>query len=161
MAGSYAGLFFTVSDFTFTPRHIHNRASLLLWLSLFILSGASSLFFPSSILNTYWLGGSSFSAISFCIFSLFVGSSRQKYWCALPFPSPVDHVLSDPAYQGHVLHAFQLLHVARGHSWCPGCPTWVCKPASVTGCWSTCCLGLRQGPWWSFWGWSMLEDAQK
>ena len=39
MAGSCAGLFFTVSDFTFTPRHIHNWASLLLWLSLFILSG--------------------------------------------------------------------------------------------------------------------------
>ena len=119
--------------------------------------GSASSFF----LDTYWLGGIIFQCHIFCIFTLFMGFSRQKYWRALPFPSPVDHVLSDPAYQEHVLHAFQLLHVARGHSWCPGCPTWVCKPASVTGCWSTCCLGLRQGPWWSFWSWSMLEDAQE
>ena len=34
--GSYAILFFTASDFTFTTRYIHNRVLLLLWLSLFI-----------------------------------------------------------------------------------------------------------------------------
>ena len=26
---------------------------------------------------------------------LFMGFSRQEYWSALPFPSPVDHILSD------------------------------------------------------------------
>ena len=128
--------------------------------------GSASSFFPELLLCStpvvYWtptdLGGSSFSAIPFCIFTLLMGFSRQKYSSASPFPSPVALVLSDPAQQGHAL---QLLHVARGHAWCPGCPTWVCKPASVTGCWSTCCLGPGQRPCWSFWSWSMLEDAQE
>ena len=54
--GSYVILFFTASDFTFTSRHIHNWMLFPLWLSLFILSGAISLLFPSSILDTYWPG---------------------------------------------------------------------------------------------------------
>ena len=37
---------------------------------------------------------SSFSVLSFCLFILFMGFSRQEYWSSLPFPSPVDHVLS-------------------------------------------------------------------
>ena len=47
----------------------------------------------------YWaptdLGSSSFGILSFCLFLLFMGFSRQEYWSGLPFPSPVDHVLSD------------------------------------------------------------------
>ena len=46
----------------------------------------------------YWaptdLGSSSFSIVSFCLFILFMGFSRQEYWSGLPFPSPVDHILS-------------------------------------------------------------------
>ena len=46
----------------------------------------------------YWaptdLGNSSFSVLSFCLFILFVGFSRQEYWNSLPFPSPVDYILS-------------------------------------------------------------------
>ena len=41
------------------------------------------------------LGSSSFSVLSFCLFTLFMGFSRQEYWSGLPFPSPVDHTLSD------------------------------------------------------------------
>ena len=41
------------------------------------------------------LGSSSFSVISFCLFILFMGISRQEYWRGLPFPSPVDHILSE------------------------------------------------------------------
>ena len=41
----------------------------------------------------YWastdLGSSSFSVLSFCLFILFMGSSRQEYWSGLPFPSPL------------------------------------------------------------------------
>ena len=37
----------------------------------------------------------SFSVISFLLFLLFMGFSRQAYWSGLPFPSPVDHVLSE------------------------------------------------------------------
>ena len=47
----------------------------------------------------YWgpsdLGSSSFSILSFCLFILFMGFSRQEYGSGLPFPSPVDHILSD------------------------------------------------------------------
>ena len=47
----------------------------------------------------YWaptdLGNSSFSILSFCLFILFMGFSRQEYWSGLPFPSPVDHILWD------------------------------------------------------------------
>ena len=49
--------------------------------------------------GTYWaptdLGSSSFSVLSFCLFILFMGFSRQEYWSGLPFPSPVDHILSE------------------------------------------------------------------
>ena len=47
----------------------------------------------------YWapteLGSSSFRVLSFCFFMLFMGFSRQEYWSGLPFPSPVDPILSD------------------------------------------------------------------
>ena len=49
----------------------------------------------------YWaptdLGSSSFSVLYFFFFMLFMGFSRQEYWSGLPFPSPVDHILSDPS----------------------------------------------------------------
>ena len=39
----------------------------------------------------YWaptdLWSSSFSVLSFCLFILFMGFSRQEYWSGLPFPS--------------------------------------------------------------------------
>ena len=41
------------------------------------------------------LGSSSFSVLSFYHFILSMGFSRQEYWSGLPFPSPVDHVLSE------------------------------------------------------------------
>ena len=47
----------------------------------------------------YWeltdLGSSSFRILSFCLFILFMGFSRQEYWSGLPFPSPVDYTLSE------------------------------------------------------------------
>ena len=67
-----------------------------------ISSFSLELFFYSSPV-TYWaptdLGSLSFSVISFCLFILFMGFSRQECWSGLPFPSPVDHVLSE-----HLLH---------------------------------------------------------
>ena len=41
------------------------------------------------------LGSSSFSVLSFCLFMLFMGFSRQEYFSGFLFPSPVDHVLSE------------------------------------------------------------------
>ena len=47
----------------------------------------------------YWaptdLGSSSISTLSFCLFTQFMGFSRQEYWSGLPFPSPVDHIFSE------------------------------------------------------------------
>ena len=48
-----------------------------------------------SILGTYQPKESSFSILSFCFFLLFMGFSRQEYRSGFPFPSPVDHILSD------------------------------------------------------------------
>ena len=54
---------------------------------------------------TYWaptdLGSFSFSILSFCLFILFMGFSRQEYWSGLPFFSPVDHILSDLSTMTH------------------------------------------------------------
>ena len=47
----------------------------------------------------YWtltgLGSSSFSVSFFCLYILFMGFSRDEYWSALPFSSPVGCVLSE------------------------------------------------------------------
>ena len=67
------------------------------------LFGSISLFFLELILHSspvaYWaptnLGSSSFSDLSFCLFILFMGFSRQEYWSGLPFLSLVDHVLPE------------------------------------------------------------------
>ena len=65
--------------------------------------GSVSSFFLKLFLHwspvAYWaltnLGSSSFSVLSFCFFTLLMGFSRQEYWSGLPFPSPVDHILSE------------------------------------------------------------------
>ena len=38
---------------------------------------------------------SSFVVLSFCLFVQFMGSSQQEYWNGLPFPPPVEHILSE------------------------------------------------------------------
>ena len=75
--------------------HIHNWALFSLWLHLFILSGVISPLSSSSILGTNLPGKFIFKHQSFCLFILFMGFSRQEYWSGLPFPSPVDHILSE------------------------------------------------------------------
>ena len=62
-----------------------------------ICFGSVSSFFLELFLHfypaAYWaptdLGSSSFSVLSFCLFILFMGFSRQEYWSDLPFPSPI------------------------------------------------------------------------
>ena len=67
----------------------------------FCFGSVSSFFLELFLLCSsiaYWastnLGSSSFSVQS-SPFILFMGFSRQEYWSGLPFPSPVDHVLSE------------------------------------------------------------------
>ena len=65
--------------------------------------GSISSFFLKLFLHqspvAYWaltdLGSSSFSVLSFCLFILFIRFSRQEYWSGLPFPYPVDCILSE------------------------------------------------------------------
>ena len=65
--------------------------------------GSVSFFFLEVFLHwslaAYWaptdLESSSLSVPSFRLFIVFVGFSRHQYWRGLPFPSPVDHILSD------------------------------------------------------------------
>ena len=56
------------------------------------------LFFHSSpvvILGPYRPGEFIFQCPIFCLFILFLVFSRQEYWSGLPFPSPVDNILSE------------------------------------------------------------------
>ena len=65
--------------------------------------GSISSFFLELFLHwspvTCWaptdLGSSSFSVLSFCLSILFMGFSKQEYWSDFPFPSPVEHILSE------------------------------------------------------------------
>ena len=65
--------------------------------------GSVSSFFLELFLHyspvAYWaptnLGSSSFSVLSFSLFILFMGFSRQEYWSGLPFNSLVVHGLSE------------------------------------------------------------------
>ena len=75
----------------------------------FFCFGSISSFFLELFIHSspvaYWsstdLRSSSFSILSFCLFILFIGFSRQEYWSGLPFPSPVDHVLSELSTMTH------------------------------------------------------------
>ena len=60
-----------------------------------ILSFILELFLHWSPVAPANLGSSSFNVLSFCLLILFMGFSRQDNWSGLPFPSPVDHVLSE------------------------------------------------------------------
>ena len=62
--------------------------------------GSVSSFFLELFLHwspvAYWAPtNSSFSVLSFVLFILFMRFSRQEYWSGLPFPYPVDHILSE------------------------------------------------------------------
>ena len=59
------------------------------FLELFLLSSPVAYWAPTD------LGSSSFSVLSCCLFIWFMGFSRQEYWSGLPFPSPMDHILSE------------------------------------------------------------------
>ena len=90
--------------------------------------GSISSFFLELFLHwsqvAYWaptdLGSSSFTVLSFCLFILCMGFSRQEYWSGLPLPSPVDHVLSTMTHPSWVAlhsmaHSFIELDKAMVH----------------------------------------------
>ena len=66
------------------------------FLELFLHSSAVAYWAPTN------LGSSSFSVITFYLLIVFMGFSGQEYWSGLPFPSPVDHVLSELSIMTHL-----------------------------------------------------------
>ena len=83
---------FSPPDTSITEYYFHFGPTTLFFLELLAVALCSS---PVG----YWapsnLGGLSSSVISFCHFIPFMGFSWKEYWGALPFPPPVDHVLSE------------------------------------------------------------------
>ena len=59
-----------------------------IFLELFLHSSSVAYWTPTD------LGNLSFNFISFCLFILLMGFSREEYWGGLPFPFLVNHILS-------------------------------------------------------------------
>ena len=60
------------------------------------LHALSSILICRLLMIAILIGVSSFfSVLSFCLFILFMGFSRQEYWSGLPFLSPVGYILSE------------------------------------------------------------------
>ena len=91
----FAILLFATLDLASFTSHIHNCVLFLLWLHLFILSEVISPLISGSLLGTNWLGEFIFQCLIFLPFHIVHGVFRQEYWSGLPFPSPVDHILSE------------------------------------------------------------------
>ena len=72
-----------------TGRFFHFGSISSFFLELFLYSS------PAAYRASTNLGNLSFSVLCFCLFIWFMGFSREEYWSSLPFPSPVDHVLSE------------------------------------------------------------------
>ena len=105
-------------------------------------SGSISSFFLEFFLHSTqvacWaptdLGSSPFSVLSFCLFILFTGFSRQEYWSGLRFPFLVDHILSElftmiyPSWVAlHAMaHSFTELDKAVVHVICLISFLWLC-----------------------------------
>ena len=115
--------------FTFTARHIHSWALFLLWLSLFIPSGAISPLFSSKILDTYWPGWFISQCHIFCLFILFIRFLRQECWSHLPFHFPMEPIFSELFTMTHhfcvALHSMTHSFIELGNEMCGACdPLW-------------------------------------
>ena len=89
-------LFASLQHQTLLPSPVTSATGyFLFWLRLFILSGVISPLFSSSILGIYQPGEFLFQYPIILPFILFMGFSRQEYGSGLPFPSPVDYILSN------------------------------------------------------------------
>ena len=79
-------------DTSTTECHFLFAPAALFFLKLLVIALCSS---PVAYYTLSDMVGSSSSVISFCLFILFMGCSRQEYWSSLPFPPLVDHILSE------------------------------------------------------------------
>ena len=109
-------MLFTASDLASITNHISNWVLFLLWLYPFILSGVISPLISSSILGTYRPAEFIFLCLIFLPFHTVHGVLMARILQWFPFPSPVDHILSEfsttthPSWVifSHWLHQFTL-----------------------------------------------------
>ena len=87
---------FSPPDTSTTGCYFHFGSISSFFLELFLLPSPVAYWAPTN------LGSSSFSVIYFWLLILFMGFSRQEYWSGLPFPSPVDHILSELPTMAHL-----------------------------------------------------------
>ena len=87
------------SDTSTTECHFCSGPAASFFLELLVTALGSS---PVAYWTPTDLRGSSFSVISFCLFILSMGFSRQEYWSGLPFPPLVDHILSELLTMTHL-----------------------------------------------------------
>ena len=98
--------------------HCGSASSFLL--ELYLHSSEAAYWIPT-YLGVEW--GAHLSVLSFCLFILSMELSRQEFWSGLPFPSPVDYVLSELSTMTHLswvvlhgmVHSFTKLHKAVIH----------------------------------------------
>ena len=86
------GILLSSPDTSTTELHFHFGLAASFFLELLIVVLRSS---PVTYWTPFNLGDSSFGIISFRLFILFMGVSRQGYCSGLPFPPLVDHILSE------------------------------------------------------------------
>ena len=75
-----------------TERHFHFGPAVFLFLEILVIVLCSS---PVAYWTPSNLGGSSSAVIPFGLLLLFMGLSWQENWSDLPFPPPVEHVLTE------------------------------------------------------------------
>ena len=113
----------SASAFTSITSHILNWVLFSLWLHLFILSGVISSLISSSILGIYRPGKFIFQCPIFLPFHTGHGILKARILKWLPFPSPVDHILSELSTKSHpswvalhgMTHCFMELDKAMVH----------------------------------------------
>ena len=91
MSPALAGRFFTTSATT-TEHHFCFDPASSFFLELLVIALCSC---PVVYWTPFDPVNSSSSITSFCLFILPIQFSWREYWSGLPFPSPVDHVLSE------------------------------------------------------------------
>ena len=77
----------------------HCGSASLFLLELYLHSSPAA-YWISTYLGVGW--GAHLSVLSFCLFILSMEFSRQEFWSGLPFPSPVDYILSELSTMTHL-----------------------------------------------------------
>ena len=108
----YVILLFTASDFNSITSHIHNCVLLLVWFSLFFLSGVISPLISSSIMGTYRPEEFTFQCPVFLSFHAIYGvlKARILKWFAIPFSNGPHFVRTLPMTHPSCMALYCMAH---------------------------------------------------